>query len=35
MLLLDALYPSAILPDISMAALPIQRYVASGENVPC
>src|SRR6266496_5169888 len=32
---LEALYPTAMSPTLSMAALPIQRKVLSGENVPC
>ncbi len=35
MLPLETLYPTAMLPTWSMAALPIHRKLASGANVPC
>src|SRR5262249_17900182 len=31
----ETLYPTAILPTWSMAALPIQRKLLSGAKVPC
>src|SRR5258708_657274 len=34
-LALETLYPSAISPTLSIAILPIQRELASGEYVPC
>lgn len=33
--LLDALYPTAMFPTLSIPMLPIQRRVESGAYVPC